>query len=134
MSTEATLTIPVPGSAMWAVTLTAGESRMPWGGVDASQQRSAQPLGEILQGHLIYFSYNFSLIIGKGWKSKNVYIFRAYTSSKLENFVPTLHKILVIMWGRDKNFQMLVLFDREIVRTKNMRDIFAFPPFTVTQL
>ena len=54
MRTEATLTTPVQDPAMWTATVTAGGSRMPWGGGDVSQQRSSQSLGEILHGRLIY--------------------------------------------------------------------------------
>ena len=35
----------------------------------------------------------------------------------LEILVPTPHKTLVIMWGRDKNFQVLMIF--ELLNHKN---------------
>ena len=73
----------------------------------------------------------------KGRKRKNVsLIFFVFAISQLlqpqnlKILVPTPHTTLVIMWGRDKNFQVLMLYElRNNKNKKHARYVFALPPF-----
>ena len=80
-------------------------------------------------------SFNYCILI-KGWLNKNLPMQTfVFAISQLKNhrnlkiLVPTPHNTLVIMWGRDKNFQVLMIFQLKIAKTKFylLRFFFSHP-------